>query len=105
MLVEDNRAAVARALRRGPAFFGSPEPMTLREWAERYFFLYRLVRHYARSRFDGLACYEIVVHLAHQVGGHFSSCHFWCMRSCPEGMRLIFHDTQRKAVYWERRTS
>jgi len=39
MLVEDNRAAVARALRRGLASFGAPEPMTLREWAERHFYL------------------------------------------------------------------
>lgn len=39
MLVEDNRAGVARALRRGLASFGAPEPMTLREWAERNFYL------------------------------------------------------------------
>ncbi|KGD95248.1 terminase [Achromobacter sp. RTa] len=39
MLVESNRAAVARALRRGLASFAAPEPMTLREWAERHFYL------------------------------------------------------------------
>lgn len=39
MLVESNRAAVARALRRGLASFAAPEPMTLREWAERNFYL------------------------------------------------------------------
>lgn len=37
--VTENRAGVARALRRGFAAFAAPEPMSLREWAERHFYL------------------------------------------------------------------
>lgn len=39
MQVTENRAAVARSLRRGLASFASPEPMTLRAWAEKHFYL------------------------------------------------------------------
>ncbi len=39
MLVRSNRTAVARAVRRGLATFAATEPMTLREWAEKHFYL------------------------------------------------------------------
>ena len=39
MRVTDNRAAIVRALRRGLSAFSAPEPMTLREWAEKHFYL------------------------------------------------------------------
>lgn len=39
MLVTENRAAIARSLRRGFAVFAAPEPITLREWAEKHFYL------------------------------------------------------------------
>lgn len=39
MLVRENRAAIARALRRGFTAFGIAEPMSLVEWAEKHFYL------------------------------------------------------------------
>lgn len=39
MRVTDNRAAIVRALRRGLSAFSAPEPMSLREWAEKNFYL------------------------------------------------------------------
>ncbi|MBH0311324.1 phage terminase large subunit family protein [Alcaligenes faecalis] len=39
MLVTQNRAAIARALRRGLAGFAAQEPISLREWAESHFYL------------------------------------------------------------------
>lgn len=39
MLVRENRAAIARALRRGFAAFGIAEPMSLADWAEKHFYL------------------------------------------------------------------
>lgn len=38
-LVRENRASIARALRRGFALFGVVEPMSLVDWAEKYFYL------------------------------------------------------------------
>src|SRR5690554_3984805 len=39
MLVRENRAAIARALRRGFAAFGIAEPVSLLQWAEKHFYL------------------------------------------------------------------
>ncbi|NYT38880.1 terminase [Allopusillimonas soli] len=39
MRVQANRGQIARALRRGLAAFGAPAPLTLRQWAERHFYL------------------------------------------------------------------
>lgn len=39
MLVRENRAAIARALRRGFAAFGAAEPMSLVHWAQKNFYL------------------------------------------------------------------
>lgn len=39
MRITENRAAIARALRRGLSSFSAPEPISLRQWAERYFYL------------------------------------------------------------------
>ncbi len=39
MLVRENRAAIARALRRGLATFGAPMPRSLPEYAEEHFYL------------------------------------------------------------------
>lgn len=39
MRVMENRAAVVRAVRRGLSSFSAPESVTLREWAERHFYL------------------------------------------------------------------
>ena len=39
MRVVENRAAVARAVRRGLSSFSAPDHLSLREWAERHFYL------------------------------------------------------------------
>lgn len=39
MLVRENRAAIARALRRGFAAFGIAEPVSLLQWTEKHFYL------------------------------------------------------------------